>query len=98
MVNDVSDVWKNQLSSDHEYSISSRLDTNCYKEFIKKVQKNKERISQLPGIDQLLWEIGLLSPVCYLDEGPIQNIQNQTINELKSRLISYDFRLFIDDW
>jgi len=67
-----------------------------YVDFVKFVQRKAGRISQLSGYDQTLWELGLLTPVPYLEEGPVQT-DSEVVSALKKRLLSYQFSLYIDD-
>lgn len=96
VVKNVADVWKNQLGSDFQNSYSHGLGKNDYQQFVKNIQKGKQRVSQIAGYDQLLWELGLLSPVRYFDDGPVKDVKCDVITELQNHLISYDFNLFVD--
>jgi len=97
IVKDVSDSWKAQLQSDFEDSYFRKPDTMDYETFVKQVQKDQSRVSQLAGYDQFLWELGLLSPVRYLDDGPVKGVYDNTILELKKRMESYNLNLYVDN-
>ena len=105
-VNGVQSVWKNQLCNNFESSYSNFLRQNPeiplkpgeseYREFVRNIQISQQRISKLVGYDQLLWELGLLSPIRYFSDGPVIGIKCDIIEEIKNSLESYNFNLFVD--
>lgn len=97
VVKEVTDVWKDQLGSSFQNSYFHYSGDNNYEEFVKEIQRRKARISKIAGYDQFLWELGLLSPVRYLEQGPVRNAECDTITELKNRMESYNINLFVDD-
>ncbi len=106
IVNDVQSVWKNQLCSNFtgsysnflwpDYKKALNLGESEYKKFVNIIQNSQQRISKLVGYDQLLWELGLLSPICYFDDGPVKGIKCDVIEEFRSSLKSYHFNLIVD--
>lgn len=78
------------------YKRFERKKPASYKDFVNYIQRKASRVSQLSGYDQALWELGLLAPVPYLEEGPVQ-IDSEVISSLKKRLLSYQFSLYVDD-
>lgn len=95
-VKDVSEVWSTQLRFDFRNSYFAFSDIKDYETFVKSIQRDGARISRLAGYDQFLWELGLLSPVRYLDDGPVRGVRDETILELRSRMESYDLNLYVD--
>jgi hypothetical protein len=63
---------------------------------VNAIQSSQQRISKLVGYDQLLWELGLLSPVNYFEDGPVIGVKSPIIEEIKAGLKSYNFNLFVD--
>jgi len=63
-------------------------------EFINSI-KNK-RFNELSQYDLLVWELGLLCPVQYIDGGPLPD--NRIIRREIERLRKYDFKVFVDGY
>jgi len=95
-VDEVDDVWRNQMRSDFMDSYFGNYNIKDYETFVKRIQQDGARISRIASYDQLLWELGLLSPVRYLDDGPIRGVRDETILDLKHRMDSYDLNLYVD--
>ncbi len=58
-------------------------------------------IEDLTGRDQFLWELGLICPVEYLEDGPIQSSylngeSKKIIGEIKGELESLNFKVYFD--
>lgn len=106
IVNNAQGAWKNQLCANFPSSYSNFLWSNPriasgaggdeFKKFVQNIQDGQQSISKLAGYDQLLWEVGLLSPVRYFNDGPVIGAKCDVIEELKDGLISYNFNLFVD--
>jgi len=73
-----------------EAAISSR----DFREFIRSVRGKK--FNEISQYDQLVWELGLLCPVEYVDRGPLPN--NNPLKKEIHRLRSYDFKVFVDGY
>jgi len=69
-----------------------RGDPETFEEFVEWV-KNK-RIRELSEYNRMIWELALICPVKYLDEGPIKGYN--IIPEIKQRLIDYNFTVIVD--
>lgn len=95
-MDETSDTWRKQLSLGWDYSYFNIEPRPSYKAFVLQMQANQDRVSRLSGYDQLLWELGLLCPVAYFEDGPIAGVQNENIDTIKKRLASYGFGLTID--
>ena len=61
-------------------------------EFVESIKK--KNFNELSQYDQLIWELGLLSPVEYLDNGPLPN--NNAIRSEIEQLQKYNFKVYID--
>jgi len=72
---------------------------SSYENFIKWMDKNQiKRDEELSGFNRLMLELGLLTPVCYLPDGPIKNYNKfGVVKELKNRLEKYDFKVYVND-
>lgn len=60
--------------------------------FIERIKK--KNFNELSQYDQLIWELGLLSPVEYYDKGPLPD--NNVIKSEIERLRKYNFKVYID--
>lgn len=60
--------------------------------FIESIKK--KNFNELSQYDQLIWELGLLSPVEYLDNGPLPD--NNAIKSKIEQLRKYNFKVYID--
>jgi len=63
-------------------------------DFVKEVALARRGLAQFSEYDRLIWELSLVSPVNYLEEGPI--IDERCIPEIKNRLHRYKFRVVVD--
>lgn len=55
--------------------------------------KNK-KFNEISQYDLLIWELGLLCPIEYIDDGPLPD--NKILQKEISRLKGYDFKVFVD--
>lgn len=60
--------------------------------FIESIKK--KTFNELSQYDQLIWELGILCPVEYMDRGPLPN--NEIIHSDVKRLRGYNFKVFVD--
>ncbi len=60
--------------------------------FIESIKK--KNFNALSQYDQLIWELGLLCPVDYLDNGPLPH--NDVIKTEVENLNKYNFKVFVD--
>lgn len=67
-----------------------------YRQFVDWIAENDYRVGSLSGYNQLLWELGILAPVKYFDDGPIKGAEVPLIEKMKKRLNDYSFDLFVD--
>lgn len=63
-------------------------------EFVKKVAATRRGLSQFSEYDRLIWELSLVAPIKYLENGPITN--ERAIPHIKTRLKDYDFKVIVD--
>ena len=96
-MDETSDTWRKQLGLRWDHSYFNTEPRPGYKAFVLQMQESQDRVSRLSGYDQLLWELGLLCPVAYFEDGPIAGVQNKNIDAIKGRLNSYNFTLTVDD-
>jgi hypothetical protein len=68
--------------------------SECFVDFIDSV-KNK-KFNEVSQYDQLIWELGLLCPVEYIDDRPLPD--NTIIQPEMGRLREYDFKVFVDGY
>ena len=61
-------------------------------QFIESIKYKK--FNEISQYDHLIWELGILCPVKYLDNGPLPD--NKIIQADRKRLIDYNFNVFID--
>src|SRR5207247_1654504 len=60
---------------------------HLYADFVNWIAKSAvTRIDQLSGYNRFLWELGLITPVPYLKEGPVVGMKSKVITALKARL------------
>lgn len=60
--------------------------------FIESIKK--KTFNELSQYDQLIWELGILCPVEYMDSGPLPD--NEIIHSDIKRLKGYNFKVFVD--
>jgi len=63
-----------------------------FEDFVEAVKDKK--YNEWSQYDQLIWELGLLCPVKYMDGAPLPN--NRVINQEIERMRGYDFKVFVD--
>jgi hypothetical protein len=61
-------------------------------EFINAIKS--KRFNEISPYDLLIWELGLLCPIEYIDDGPLPD--NKVLQKEISRLKSYDFKVYVD--
>lgn len=65
--------------------------------FVKFVDSVKgKKFNEVSQYDQLIWELGLLCPVEYIDGGPLPN--NKIIAREVKQLKDYNFKVFVDGY
>jgi len=67
---------------------------DTFEDFMESVKDKK--FNELSQYDQLIWELGLLCPVEYIDEGPLPN--NRILKNEIAKLRSYNFKVFVDGY
>lgn len=70
-----------------------------YKEFVNWIDESEiKRDEEMSGFNRFMFELGLLTPVRYLKEGPIRNYEKHgVIKEIKQRLENYNFKVFVNN-
>lgn len=69
-----------------------RGDPETFEEFVEWVKD--KRIRQLSEYNRMIWELALMCPVKYLDNGPIKGYN--VVPAIKNRLTKYDFTVIVD--
>lgn len=69
-----------------------------YKEFIRWMDQSEiKRDEEMSGFNRFMFEIGLLTPVRYLPEGPVKSYsKSDIIRKIKKRLEDYNFKVFVN--
>lgn len=69
-----------------------------YQEFVDWIDKIQlKRDEELSGFNRFMLELGLLTPVAYLKNGPIRGYSHGVIAEIKNRLEKYNFKVFVNN-
>ncbi|MFH0832816.1 MAG: ATP-binding protein, partial [Candidatus Aenigmatarchaeota archaeon] len=68
-------------------------DPKSFEKFIDWIRKHG-KIRDLSEYNRMLWELSLLSPVRYVESGPVKN--EIVITDIKKRLIDANFRVLVD--
>ncbi len=68
-------------------------DPKSFEKFVEWISKH-QRIRDLNEYTRMLWELALLSPVKYLEDGPVKN--EIVIPDIKKRLANSNFRVYVD--
>jgi hypothetical protein len=92
---ETSETWKEQLGQGWADSYFAQGQVT-FREFVTQMQDDGIREGRMAGYDQLLWELGLLCPVKYLEEGPVIGIKDKIVSQLKERMDSFKFELTVD--
>jgi len=69
-----------------------------YGEFVEWLdEKGIKRLDEISPFDQFMFEIGLLTPVRYLPDGPVKGTRTPILSKIKNRLEGYDFHLYVNN-
>lgn len=70
-----------------------------YKNFVLWMDKMQlKREEELSGFNRFVLELGLLTPVRYLPDGPIKGYNNSgVVKEIKNRLEKFNFQVFVNN-
>jgi hypothetical protein len=91
--------WGNEPPDTHYTFITLRQLTPDIKEFLEVKGVTTEEyissVSELGGLEQLKWELAMVSPVAYLKEGPfIENVEPMAA--IKRELEKANFKVFVN--
>ncbi len=95
IMEDIKEGFRNKLIQEDKkrFRITEKAATsNRFEEFINDIKH--KRLNEIAQYDQLIWELGLLCPVEYIENGPLPN--NMIIRKEVLRLKNYDFKVFVD--
>ena len=82
-------------ASVRERFVSRRYEARDFKDFVRQVSEQKRRTT-LSKYDMFLWELAMLCPVPYFDDGPVKDWRGW--DHIKRRLLSYNFRIVVDGY
>lgn len=95
VLEEIDEGFKNRLLDLPSKTIGFELDKTdpkTFKEFAEWLEDRK--IKDIPEYLRLLWELALISPTTYLEDGPIPSSEN--MERIKSCLRNYDFHVIVD--
>lgn len=98
ILEDIVDGFSGRLleSEDGELAIENfewqRGDPETFEEFVEWVKD--KRIRELSEYNRMIWELALICPVKYLDDGPVKGYD--VIPAIKDRFKKYDFTVIVD--
>jgi hypothetical protein len=98
VMQDIKEGFRKRLVDEEARKIfrvqESAAQENTFEDFMESVKDKK--FNELSQYDQLIWELGLLCPVEYIDGGPLPN--NRVLKSEIFKLKSYDFKVFVDGY
>ena len=69
-----------------------------YKEFVEWLDKKQiKRLDEISPFNRFMFELGLLTPVRYLPEGPVRGVNTPILSKIKERLENYDFHVYVNE-
>lgn len=72
-----------------------RKNPRAFREFVKWLASSRTSIRRLPDYLGLFWELAVVCPVRYFDDGPIPG-HAKVIPRVRQQLIDFDFTLVVD--
>jgi len=63
-------------------------------DFVREIGSARRGLTQFTEYDRLIWEMAIMAPVRYLDQGPIMG--EKCIPKIKNKLDNYHFRVIVD--
>ncbi len=71
---------------------------STYAQFVDWLDNSQiARLEQLSGFSKFMFDTGLISPVCYLPQGPVRGYEeSRAIRNLTRRLADYNFHVFVN--
>jgi hypothetical protein len=98
VMEDIKEGFRNNLVQEEDkqrFRFAEKAATNdCFVEFINDLKLKP--FNEVAQYDQLIWELGLLCPVEYIENGPLPD--NSIIRKEIIRLKKYDFKVFVDGY
>ncbi len=68
-----------------------------YKEFVEWLDKKQvKRLDEISPFNRFMFELGLLTPVRYLAEGPVRGVETPILLKIKERLENYNFHVYVN--
>lgn len=74
-------------------------DKNSFEKFIAFCLQKKLNGERPAAFDDMVWELGLIAPVAYLDGGPIRGSKKKhpILDRIVARLAGWDFHVYVND-
>lgn len=92
--------WANEPSDTHYTFISLRNLTPDIKEFLEKrgitTEEYISSVAELSGLEQLKWDLAVVSPVVYVKDGPFSE-KIEPIVSIKKELEKASFKVFVNN-
>jgi hypothetical protein len=92
--------WNNEKSSSHYTFITLRDLTTDMREFLNgkgvTISQYIHNVADLSGIDQLKWDLSIVSPVEYSKDGPFKDQDIPAVTKIKSELSKAGFSVFVN--
>lgn len=68
-----------------------------YEEFIKWLDEEEmKRLDEISPFNRFMYELGLLTPVRYLPDGPVKGVKTPVLTKIKQRLEDYNFHVYVN--
>jgi hypothetical protein len=69
-----------------------------YEAFVKWLdEKEIKRLDEISPFNRFMFELGLLTPVRYLPDGPVKGEKTAVLTKIKQRLENYNFHVYVND-
>lgn len=102
ILEEINNEFKNELIKsenrdkvvlDYKHSTKKNLDPKRFEWFIEQLN-GKGRIRDLTEYERLIWELSLIIPIRYLDNGPIRNWE--CFKRVRDKLKAFNFSVIVD--
>ena len=68
-----------------------------YEEFVEWLDENEiKRLDEISPFNRFMFELGLLTPVRYLLDGPVKGVKTPVLTKIKQRLEDYNFHVYVN--
>lgn len=75
-----------------------KLDPKSFEKFVKFYMERRGE-GKVPALDEMIWELGTIAPVQYMEGGPIHGSKEKhpILARIGKRLESYNFHVYVND-